>query len=210
MKIELSNVSKRFHRNWVFKNISYEIASNDTVAIIGSNGSGKSTLLKIISSFIDPTNGSVKYFDGTREVSYEGIYRHIGICSPELSLIEELTMEELLKFHFTFKEPICSMEDMYQLSGLQTAKNKVISEFSSGMKQRLKLLLSLYTKNEILLLDEPTVNMDEKGIAWYLEEIRRDIFPRTIIIASNQRYEYDFTKNVIDIGRYKSLPNPIE
>ena len=93
---------------------------------------------------------------------------------------------------------------MYAKSGLSGSKNKRIEEFSSGMRQRLKLLLALYTKAEIIFLYEPTSNMDEEGIGWFHTEMNNISKDQTIIIASNQRYEYDFTENVLNISDYIS------
>ena len=204
MQIHLHNVGKRFNKQWIFRNLNYTIEDNECVAITGTNGSGKSTLLKIISSYIDPTVGSVEYHIKHSPILLEEVSTKITFCAPYVKLIEELSLEEHLNFHFRFKKSLDSIPNICKRAGLSDALHKPILEFSSGMKQRLKLALSLFSENELILLDEPTANMDESGIAWYLKEINSLLHKKTIIIASNQRYEYEFTQNEINILNYKS------
>jgi ABC-type multidrug transport system ATPase subunit len=79
-------------------------------------------------------------------------------------------------------------------------ENKNIHQFSSGMKQRLKLILALYSDVPVVFLDEPTTNLDVKGIAWYLEQIELLQIP-LIIVASNQEQEYAFCERKIDLEK---------
>ena len=106
--------------------------------------------------------------------------------------LEEMTLAEHLDFHFQFKTPTIAKKDIIERSGLSGASNKFIGDFSSGMKQRLKLGLALFSQSSLILLDEPTSNLDEQGISWYQKEIKKIKGQCTIIIASNMRYEYEF------------------
>ena len=81
--------------------------------------------------------------------------------------------------------------------------DKLISNFSSGMKQRLKLGLAFFSESPIAFLDEPTSNLDEKGVAWYLENVKEALATKLVVISSNQKYEYDFCEKVIHIPNYK-------
>lgn len=204
MEIQFENLGKRFGRQWIFRKIDFEVKSNETLAIIGPNGGGKSTLLKIVSTYIDPTEGSISYFQNQDELPFDQIPAHIGMAAPYMNVIEELTLKEHLDFHFTFKSPTISPEEMCEKAGLLEAMYKYVQDFSSGMKQRLKLLMAFYTQNQLILLDEPTSNLDEKGVQWYLDEINNLKGEKTIIIASNQRYEYDFADKFLDVSDYKS------
>ncbi len=204
MQIHLQKIGKRFNKQWIFRNLEFTINDKDSVAITGTNGSGKSTLLKIIGSYIDPTVGTVEYRLDNVVLSFEKVPAKIGFCAPYVRLIEELTLLEHLRFHFKFKRSLYSIDDICERSGLRDAVNKPVLEFSSGMKQRLKLALTLFSENELILLDEPTANMDESGIAWYLDEVKDLLKNRTIIIASNQRYEYEFVKSEINVLDFKS------
>ena len=198
MKINLEKVGKKYGRNWIFRDLTLEIPENISWAITGHNGSGKSTLLQIISSFSDPTIGKITYNNS------EPIHQ-ISYAAPYLELIEELTLLEHLQFHFTFKKPTMQFDEMISRAGLIGSEDKIISEFSSGMKQRLKLILAFFSETSLLCLDEPTSNLDEAGIEWYHQEIIKQNNTRTILIASNQRFEFDFCEEKISIEKYKPV-----
>jgi ABC-type multidrug transport system ATPase subunit len=205
MRIELTGLGKKFNRDWIFKGIDVTIASSDRVAIIGPNGSGKSTLLQVISGVLSPNAGTIAFQNAGVDISVENIYKNISIAAPYLELPEEMTLMELIQFHFSFKDQLgfTSAEEIINSMGLQKAKNKEIRYFSSGMKQRVKLALALYSKVDCILLDEPTTNLDEQGITWYLNLIDTMLGNRTIFVSSNQAHEYAFCNKQILIADYK-------
>lgn len=205
MRIELTGLGKKFNRDWIFKGIDVTIATSDRVAIIGPNGSGKSTLLQVISGVLSPNAGTIAFQNAGVDISVENIYKNISIAAPYLELPEEMTLMELIQFHFSFKDQLgfTSAEEIINSMGLQKAKNKEIRYFSSGMKQRVKLALALYSKVDCILLDEPTTNLDEQGIAWYLNLIDTMLGNRTIFVSSNQAHEYAFCNKRILIADYK-------
>ncbi len=204
MEIRLKDLGKRYHKEWVFRRLSQTLESRKSYAIVGPNGSGKSTLLKIIGNFIEPSEGAVEYYDGKDSVPLEEGLLNITFCAPYLNLISELTLQEHLDFHFQLRQPQLEIPEILERTQLTLSKDQPVAEFSSGMMQRVRLALAFYTEATILLLDEPTANLDEKGIRWYQEEIQTLSGQRTIIIASNQRYEYEITKNLIEITNFKS------
>ncbi|AFL86208.1 ABC-type multidrug transport system, ATPase component [Belliella baltica DSM 15883] len=205
IRIQLENAAKRFQYEWIFRNLTLEIPANSNLAITGSNGSGKSTFLKAIASLNPLTEGSIKYFLEQKEISGEDIYKHLTISAPYLELPEEFTLLELLQFHFKFKKPVAnsSFEQMMEIMYLENHQNKPISQFSSGMKQRLKLGLCFFSDVSLILLDEPASNLDEKGISWYLELVAKYGNNKTILICSNDKREYDFCEQSINIENYK-------
>jgi ABC-type multidrug transport system ATPase subunit len=95
------------------------------------------------------------------------------------------------------------MNEMLLTANLSEHTDKMIKHFSSGMKQRAKLILAFATQADLLLLDEPCSNFDNAGIAWYQQCIEQLKGKCTIIVASNQLYEYDFCKHTLDILKYK-------
>jgi ABC-type multidrug transport system ATPase subunit len=173
--------------------------------VIGANGSGKSTLLQVIAGILSPSDGSITYQTDNQVISPEKWFRHLAFASPYLELVEEFTLVELVKFHCQFKsfKNQLNPQDFIQLLGLEKSKNKALKYFSSGMKQRLKLGLAFYADTPILLLDEPTSNLDAQGIDWYKREILQSIAQRLVIICSNQPYEYDFCDNLLNINEFK-------
>lgn len=205
MQIHLTDLSKRFNREWIFHELNYTFLSNKIYGIVGPNGSGKSTLIRIISGQMPFTSGEVTYSSKGRELPVESIYRNISIAAPYMELIEELTLEEIWKFHFKFKKgPLVNDTDqVIQTLGLEKGRGKAIKNYSSGMKQRLKLGLAFFSDTELLLLDEPTSNLDESGMVMYLGLIENWKRNRTILIGSNQTQEYQMCDGKLDVVEFR-------
>ncbi len=205
MRIELSGLGKKFNRDWIFKGIDFTSNPADRVAIIGPNGSGKSTLLQVISGVLSPNEGAIHFSKNNSAIAIESFFSQITIAAPYLELPEEMTLLELIKFHFSFKKKLGfhTAEDLINLIGLSKATNKEIRYFSSGMKQRVKLALALYSDVDCILLDEPTTNLDEQGTQWYLNLVDTMLGNRTIFVSSNQAHEYSFCNKQILIADYK-------
>ncbi len=205
MQITLNNVGKRFNREWIFRRFTYQFQSGKTYVITGPNGSGKSTLLQVIAGSLTHNEGSIELNNAQPIANNEQLYSHISIAAPYLELIEEMTAKEMLHFHAQFK-PLTNelaIEEILQTVGLQNAINKQIRYYSSGMKQRLKLAQAFFSNTPILLLDEPTTNLDTDGIALYHHLIKNCTKDKLVIISSNDKQEYDFCEEVVKIGEYK-------
>ncbi|HSJ66863.1 MAG TPA: ATP-binding cassette domain-containing protein [Anditalea sp.] len=209
LSIILDQAGKRFQYEWIFKNVSLALEPKAKVAITGSNGSGKSTLLKCLAGVIPLTDGKVSYMKDLIEIPETDFFTYLTISAPYLELPEEFTLEELLIFHFKFKNKIntITLDDMMDIMYLKESKNKQIQYFSSGMKQRLKLGLCFFSEAPLLLLDEPTSNLDQKGIDWYLEMISKYGDAKTILICSNDPREYEFCDKIIKMENYKLKPS---
>jgi ABC-type multidrug transport system ATPase subunit len=192
--IDASGLGKRFQRDWIFRGLTRAFCPGSATAVLGPNGAGKSTLLNTISGQLLPTEGSLTYSLAGQPVAVEDVPRHLAYAAPYLELLEELTLVELLHFHTRFKplQPGCSSNDLVGIMYLEKARHQLIREFSSGMKQRLKLGLALYAEAPLLLLDEPTTNLDATGVAWYQEHVRATRAGRTLLLSSNLPAEYDF------------------
>ncbi|HMD01215.1 MAG TPA: ABC transporter ATP-binding protein [Ferruginibacter sp.] len=206
-KISLQNLGKRYNREWIFRNLSYDFFSGKSYAITGPNGSGKSTLLQVIGGALMHNEGTISYSDPTREQadgSSPGVpYQRISIAAPYLELIEEMTANEMLSFHSQFKSFTRSENEILEAVGLSDASRKQIRYFSSGMKQRLKLAQAFFSDTPILLLDEPTTNLDEDGIALYHQLVADHTIDRLVLVSSNDKQEYGFCGDTIDIAMYK-------
>ena len=188
MKITLQDIGRRYNRDWIFRHIDYTFSVGHKYAVLGPNGSGKSTLLKVLCGNLTPSEGKIKYQHEDSEIAVDRIFQYLSIAAPYVELIEDLTLREMITFHFRFKASI----------------NKEIRYFSSGMKQRVKLALACCSDSALVFLDEPTSNLDEKGEAWYLELIEKTISDdRLLIVCSNQAKEYSFCDQHISISDYK-------
>lgn len=205
MNISLKQISKKFNENWIFKDVNLELLSNDKLAILGANGSGKSTLLQIIAGYVSPSKGEL-IVSNQQIIPNTEIYQYISIAAPSTELIEEFTLDEYVKFYASLK-PLSSeinAEHIAEICYLHDAKHRMIQHYSSGMKQRLKLTLAIVSQNPILLLDEPTSNLDLQGIEWYRKLITQYALNKTIIVCSNQMNdEYFFCTHQLNINDYK-------
>ena len=203
MNISLHNAGKRFNRDWIFRHVSFDFLTAGTYAITGSNGSGKSTLLQVIAGAMLQSEGTVKY-SNTISTSINEPYQQIALAAPYLELIEELTAGELLQFHAGFKPLSHSISHILESVNLGNAASKQIRYYSSGMKQRLKLAQAFFSISPVLLLDEPTTNLDNEGIGLYQNLIKEHIGKRLLIVSSNVPQEYEFCEKVISIEDFKS------
>ncbi|MEN5056517.1 ABC transporter ATP-binding protein [Sphingobacterium kitahiroshimense] len=207
MKIILTDVGRRYNREWIFKHITYEFESGKSYAILGPNGSGKSTLLKVLSGSLAPSAGSIYYEMNDKAVDVESVFQYLSLATPYVELIEEFTLREQIQFHFKFKNYLSgySEPEVVHLLGLENAIDKELKFFSSGMKQRVKLALACCSDSAFVLLDEPTSNLDTAGEGWYLELVdKTKRADRSFIICSNQEKEYNFCDQTLSISDYKS------
>ena len=201
MRITLTDAGKRFNRDWIFRHLDHEFSPGHSYAITGSNGSGKSTLLQAIAGAIDLSEGRIGY----DTLPPDQVYRHLSLAAPYLEVIEEMTVTEFLTFHQGFKPflPHLSVSDIIPQVGLEAAADKQIRYYSSGMKQRVRLAQALFSDTPLLLLDEPTTNLDADGISLYRRLTQQYGSGRIVIVSSNDHQEYDFCEEIINIMEYK-------
>lgn len=203
--IRLQKAGKRFNKDWIFKDLDYSFTMGEHYALIGNNGSGKSTLLQIISGYATLSKGTIDW----GEYDTNNIFQQISLAAPYLELVEEFTTIEQCLFHDKFK-PLrkdLSIEQVIEMIGLKSARNKQIRYFSSGMKQRLKLALAIFSECPILLLDEPCSNLDKEGYVLYHELVQKYAKHKLIIVGSNDTQEYDFCTKHINLMDYKVVEN---
>lgn len=207
MHITLLDLGRRYNNEWIFRHLDYTFSFGKKYAVLGPNGSGKSTLLKVVSSSLTPSEGQIIYAtSGGDNIPVEEVFQELTIAAPYVELIEEFTLREMLDFHFKFK-PLRSgytIDDVIGLLQLDKALGKEIRFFSSGMKQRVKLVLACCSDSKIVLLDEPTSNLDVSGEAWYISLVEKTMSDdRLLIVGSNQEKEYGFCDEHVNILSYK-------
>ena len=207
MQIALHNISKRFGYQWVIRDCSWELNENSVIAVSGPNGSGKSTLVKIISGFLSPTSGEIKYTLNGSNISRGEVYKHISLVGPYSGLIGEFTLREIYEFHFKFKSNI-NNETYYDFKSwlnLDISDHKRIMDYSSGMHQRAQLGLALKTNSSVLIFDEPTSFLDENAKKWFYEKLEKVKGNRTIIIASNDKEDFQLCDQYHRIQDLKTI-----
>jgi ABC-type multidrug transport system ATPase subunit len=208
LSIHLNNLGKKFGSEWIFRKLSFEINANDKVVILGGNGSGKSTLLQMISGYVGANEGEIKYRWNDAVIEPEKLNKYISFASPYLQLVEDFTLSETIEHSKIFKPFLNDLtsKDIIELIGLSHAKDKFIKQFSSGMKQRLKLGLAILSDTPLLLLDEPISNLDRDAINWFKDLIQKYTNNRTVVVCSNNiEEEFFFCKKPLNIMDFKAV-----
>lgn len=204
--IQLEGIGKKFGNEWIFKNLSLNLNPSDKIVLLGGNGSGKSTLLQIISGYVLPNAGKVFFKDGEKKEDPENYKNHLSIATPYLELIEDYTLTELIGHCAVYKPFLnnLSAKEIIDIADLKHAENKYIKNYSSGMKQRVKLALAILADCPLLLLDEPTSNLDKNAIDWYIKLVGWYGDNKTIIVCSNSvKEEFEFCTKELNVMDYK-------
>lgn len=203
--IKLDRIRKRFEREWIIKDLTHTFTSGKAYAILGPNGSGKSTLMQVVSGAVTPSEGTIQYSINSKPVAVEDVFRYVSYTGPYIQIVEEMTLAEHIRFHQQFKPFRQNLQerDILALTNLVPHADKQIRNFSSGMKQRVKLALSILSDTPILLLDEPATNLDDTGLNWYLNLLAQHRTGRLVLVSSNRPEEYDFCEERLSILDYK-------
>jgi len=203
-KIIFDEVNLSFNELHLFKNLSLEIHAGKVIAITGRNGSGKSTFLKLAGQFIPPDSGTVTAFEHETAIKKMDFRKNIAAVAPTMNLYERMTPLENLKFFTQFRDVILIEEYIYKIFdrlGLDAnCKDKFVSSFSTGMKQRLKFAILLTVDADVWLLDEPCSNLDSAGKTIVFNEIQRAAAEgKIVLIATNDKEEEELANEIINL-----------
>lgn len=185
--IQTKKLGKRFGREWVIKDRNDLLRSGEIIGIRGRNGSGKSTLLRLLCGQLTPSRGKVSWSLNGMDCPLAHWYRSVSWTGPYTEIVEELSVEELLRFHFGLK-PLrreLSLKDVPELLDLAGASKRTLLDCSSGMRQRVLLGTALLAETPLLLLDEPTVTLDKQARAWFQAQLTSASVGRLVVVASN-------------------------
>lgn len=212
MKISLvcSELTKYYSHRLIFGNVSISLNEQNSIGVVGKNGSGKSTLIKVIAGIISQSKGDVRLSVDEKVIPKDLQFKHIGLLSPYLSLYDELTGYENLQFFINIKcqdksssEKEEKINFLLEKVGLFKRKKDLYKNYSSGMKQRLKLAFALLNDPALLLLDEPCANLDKEGIDvvyGFAEEQRKK---GVLIVATNEESDLQLCDTLINIENFK-------
>ena len=203
-EIKTQNLGKRFNREWIFRNLNLHLSQGERLAVVGPNGSGKSTLLQVLSGAMPQSEGVIEYKSENQAIEIDDWYKKMIIAAPYLELIEEFSTLEFLDFHQKFKSFKNNRNSQEIIDSIELPGHKPIKYFSSGMKQRLKLAIAFYSDVPLVLLDEPTSNLDSRWSGWYQQEVSQLSDSQLVIICSNIEKEYEICKKVVRVNSFES------
>jgi heme exporter protein A len=195
MKLIVEEVGMNFGQRKILRNINFELTPGNSAAIVGPNGSGKTTLVRIIAGLQRPTTGEVKFIEDGEQIAVQNFYKSLGLVGPYLQLYEELTARENLNFFAKIKripkaeDKIYSLMDRLNLTGREDDQVKT---YSSGMRQRLKYVFALLGDPKILILDEPTSNLDSDGIDRIYNIMNEQKENNILLIATNDHSDLKY------------------
>jgi len=203
ISMEVKNLEKWFGKRKVFDKIDFSLREKNSLAITGRNGSGKTTLLKILCGLIRPTKGEVLITLEGKKLSKEEWGNYLGLVMPDLELYGELTALENLSILSRIRgwnPDRDKLKEKIAQVGLKAREDDLVFSFSSGMKQRLKYAFALLSEPKILILDEPTANLDEEGVSLVTEMITQQKQRGILILATNEKSDLKYGDQIIQLG----------
>jgi heme exporter protein A len=206
--LEVTQLTKYFGRRLIFSNLNFKFVDNGIYGISGPNGSGKSTLVKILAGIIGANKGKVKHSINDKEIIEENIHNHIGFVSPYLVLYEEFSAEENLMMFAKIRGVEYNkqrVDYLFEKFLLLKRKDDFVKTYSSGMKQRLKFIFALMHSPQLIILDEPTSNLDDEGKNSVYEIVREEGKKNIVLIASNEKNDLELCSETIFLENYKQI-----
>lgn len=202
------SINKTFGRRLIFRDINFKLKSSSVFGISGANGSGKSTLVKIIANLLSPSSGKLAHNLNGTEIKPEKLHNHIGLVSPYLVLYDEFTAYENLHYFSQIRGVIFNKERINDLLNkflLFNRKDDLVKTYSSGMKQRLKFIFALMHSPQLIILDEPTSNLDDEGKEVVYQLIKDEGNKNIVVIASNEERDLLLCNEIIKLENFKTL-----
>ena len=201
------SLGRRYGRQWVFRGLDFTFRAGEPTAILGPNGAGKSTLLSVLAGWVPPTEGFVSQEIDSQKTEPEHLYKFTALAAPYLDLPDDLTVAEAAAFQARLKPwraGVTGAADVVAQARLDGAlAQRRVRDLSSGMRQRLRLALALLSNARLVLLEEPTANLDRDDVAGYLDLVARTCTPeRLVLVGSNVAEEYAFCSRALHLPDY--------
>lgn len=205
MDLVLDGISKLYSDHWVFRHLSKKIDKGTTLAISGPNGSGKSTLLSIILGLTLPSEGTITYFKKGKKLHQDNAVLQMSFSAPYLNYPPELTVIQAIESMIRFRplQKSVRKEELLEMAMLKEHRNKLISKLSTGMYQRLRNALAIALDSDVLILDEPTSNLDEENKLWFRDLMVNHLGQRTLIMASNDKFDLDLCEDMLSLKAFQ-------
>lgn len=207
INLKVRELKKVFNRRLVFDKLNFEIKQGERLVVTGKNGSGKSTLLKILAGVLTQSAGSFQYLINDKKIDRESIYQIVGLVSPYLVLYDEFSAYENLYLFAKIRGIKIAEDDINNILnrvGLFERRNDLLRTYSSGMKQRAKYASALLHNPFVLLLDEPTSNLDMAGKNFVDDLVMNFRSDGIVIVATNEAQDFKYGDRIINLDDYKN------
>ena len=200
VRVELRDIAKSFNRRAIFDNVTMTVEDGHALCVTGANGSGKSTLLRVICGLLRPTRGVVTITVDDKPYLPAEVRNAFGVVAPDVALYGELTALENMVFFSRVRglsARSLDVEGLLARVGLAGRGDDEVHTYSSGMRHRLKYACALLHHPPILLLDEPSTNLDEDGIAIVRQVMVEQKQHGLLIFATNDTQEVALGDQVV-------------
>ena len=209
--IETFDLTKKFNSLAAVDHVSFSVKEGEIFGFLGPNGAGKTTTIKMLTTLLNPTEGTAKVCGFDIIKNRNEVRQSIGVVFQEPALDTELTGKENLDFHARMygldrEKRVSRIEEVLRIVDLQDKKDVLVKYYSGGMKRRLEIARGLMHFPRVLFLDEPTLGLDaqtRRAIWEYIKKMNKEE-KTTIFLTTHYMDEADFLCDrvaIIDHGR---------
>lgn len=191
--LEAKALSKRFGTRIVLKNLDFQVESGQCLAVVGRNGAGKSTLLRLVAGLLEPSRGEVRW-------NGEKPRLHCALAAPDAPVYRELTCLENLKFFARGSADEATLKAHLEAWDLMGRSGDLAGDLSSGLRARLQLAVASWFERPILLLDEPSANLDESGRGLVESLIAAQRSRGITLLATNDSRDFGWCDGRIEVS----------
>ncbi len=209
MSIKVENITKTYGTQKALNNISFEVKKPEIVGFLGPNGAGKSTMMKILTTYINATNGKASVNGFNVNTQTRNVQQSVGYLPEHNPLYLELYIREYLNFNATIhKVSKTRVEEVITLTGLTPEAHKTIGQLSKGYRQRVGLANALLHNPDVLILDEPTTGLDPNQLVDIRNLIKTIGKEKTVFLSTHIMQEVEaMCDRVIIINKGEIVAN---
>jgi len=209
MSIEVVGISKLYENQKALNNISFKVNKPEIVGFLGPNGAGKSTMMKILTTYINPTDGVAKVNGYDICKNKQNVQNSVGYLPEHNPLYLELFVKEYLKFNADiYKVSKERINEVIKLTGLTSEAHKKIGQLSKGYRQRVGLANALLHDPDVLILDEPTTGLDPNQLVDIRNLIKNIGKTKTVFLSTHIMQEVEaMCDRVIIINKGEIVTN---
>jgi ABC-2 type transport system ATP-binding protein len=192
MSITVSNLSKVYGEQKALNNVSFSINKGEIVGFLGPNGAGKSTMMKILTTYLEASEGTAKVNDFDVLNDTKNVQKHVGYLPEHNPLYLDMYVKEYLGFNAdVYKVSKARIDEVIELTGLTPEAHKTIGQLSKGYRQRVGLANALLHNPDVLILDEPTTGLDPNQLVDIRHLIKNVGKEKTVFLSTHIMQEVE-------------------